>query len=268
MTALALAVGTRPAGPELSPPPALRAALELDQPWPRRLIERTQPLLGRPYAFSPLGEGFGQDPDPRLRFDRFDCTTLVETALVLVHDTGEAPLLSVMDAIRYDGPPTFETRRHLATSQWIPGLVAGGWLEDVSRPVGGDETKQVVLRLDRERWEKRRIARRLPLEADAVPEGRFVLDVVPLDVLVARRHLIPDGTVLNVVRVAWRRSPDLVTHQGLLIRDEQGRWRMRHASPLANKVLDEPLDKVLERYRKKRKWPIAGANLLRIVEPR
>ena len=48
-----------------------------------RLELATRPFVGAPYVLSPLGEGDlgGTDPDPRLRFDAFDCTTFVETAL-------------------------------------------------------------------------------------------------------------------------------------------------------------------------------------------
>ncbi|MEL6184081.1 MAG: N-acetylmuramoyl-L-alanine amidase-like domain-containing protein [Myxococcota bacterium] len=234
--------------------------------WPRPLLARTRPLVGAAYGHSPLGEGEGQDPDPLLRFDRFDCTTFVETALALTRSSDLEELTTHLSEIRYRGTPGFQNRRHLMTSQWIPDLIEGGWVEDVTRAVGGREARTVRLRLTPKRWRQRRIARKLKLPAEAVPSGVFILPVLPLDAFEDRLPRVPEGTILNLVRVNWRLSPDLVTHQGLLFR-RRGRWMMRHASPVGRRVRDEPISKILERYRKPRKWPIAGVHLLRVLPP-
>ncbi len=226
-----------------------------------RLDAQTRPLLGRPYLPSPLGEGEGEDPDPRFRLDAFDCTTFVETALALALAPSEAAAPDYLDRIRYRGPPRFEHRRHLATSQWIPGLIEDGWLEDVTAAVGGRATKQLRLRLDRRRWERRRVAKALVLPEPLVPEGVFPLSYIDLD---TARRLAPDlppGLVLNVVRADWAGSPDVVTHQGLLL-CVGGRLVLRHASPVARRVVDEPLTRALDRYKKPRRWPVLGVHLL------
>ena len=49
-----------------------------------RLIYLSDPFVGAPYVVSPLGEGAGEDTDPRIRFDAFDCTTFVETTMALL----------------------------------------------------------------------------------------------------------------------------------------------------------------------------------------
>src|SRR5690606_33264666 len=73
-----------------------------------RLRVASDPFVGAPYALSPLGAGAGQDPDPRLRYDAFDCTAFVETTVALAPatDIGEASRL--LDLIRSrKGEPTF-----------------------------------------------------------------------------------------------------------------------------------------------------------------
>ena len=230
----------------------------------------TRGLLGAPYLLSALGEGEGFDPDPRLRLDAFDCTTFVETALALTWRDELGAATQLLDDVRYvRGEVGFETRRHLMTSQWIPGLVADGFVEDVTRAVGGDGARTVHFELTEARWTQRTIARALPLPAARVPFGTYDLDYLPLEVALQRLDEIPSGAILNVIRADWRPAPDVVTHQGLVIRrDGVDGPLVRHASPISRRVIDEPLKRMLERYRDRpRKWRVIGVNLLRIRAP-
>ena len=238
--------------------------------WPAHLERVTRGLVAAPYLLSPLGEGGGIDQDPRFRLDAFDCTTFVETALALAHCDDYDQLQVLLDDIRYvDGEPTFQTRRHLITSQWIPDLTKAGLIRDITTDIGEEETRFIHLELTRRRWKRRRVARTLPLRAEQIPYGRYHLPYLPIEL--ARRQIarIPPGTIINVVRADRRRSPDVVTHQGLVIVRPGGRHRLvRHASPVSKRVIDESLDHMLRRYLKPRKWPIVGINLLKILPPR
>lgn len=235
------------------------------------LVERvTRGLLGAPYLLSSHGEGEGFDPDPRWRLDAFDCTTFVETAVALTWRDELGQAAHLLDDIRYTkGKVGFDSRRHLMTSQWIPGLIADGFLEDVTRRVGGKQTRAVKLDLSKDRWEKRTIARALKLPAAHIPFGTHPLDYLPIEVALARLDDLPSGAILNVVRADWRPSPDVITHQGLLLRrPDRAEPLVRHASPISRRVIDEPLRRMLERYRDKpRKWKVIGVNLLRIRHP-
>lgn len=231
----------------------------------RELERLTRSWVGAPYLRSPLGEEAPPDLDPRFRLDAFDCTTFVETALALSRCRLGASALAELDAIRYaDAAPSFETRRHLATSQWVPELVKAGLLVDISDELGGPVTLKVPLRMSLRRWRRRRIARTLDLPEARVPIGVFALDVIPLERAMAVAEKIPSGTVLNLVRVDWVLSPDLITHQGLVL-DRGAQKILRHASPDRGRVVDEPLARALARWRAaKKKWPIAGVSLLRV----
>lgn len=235
------------------------------------LIERvSRGLLFAPYLLSPLGEGAPPDPDPRFRLDAFDCTTLVETAIALAREEDLGAAQAALDRIRYTGPrPLFEERRHLMTSQWVPGLIEADIVEDVTASVGGDETRRIRLVLTEARWKKRRIARALALGAGQVPTGTFELSYVPIASLVGRTDAVPAGVVLNVVRedVPW--SPEVITHQALIVTRPRDQARIaRHASPVSKRVIDEPLEHMLARYSKPNGWPILGVNLLRVIEPK
>ena len=239
--------------------------------FPELLEKITRGLVAAPYVLSPLGEGHAPDPDPRFRLDAFDCTTFVETAMAMASCDGLTDIQATLDHIRYDGAPTFENRRHLMTSQWIPGLVAAGYLEDVTESVGGSKTKWIKLKLSPKRWKRRRIARSLKLQKEDVPQGTFPLPYLTIETLLKLHRQVPPGTIVNVVRKNVRSSPDVVTHQGLVIyKPSLGKTPfVRHASPVSKRVIDETLKHMLVRYtRPGRKWPIIGMNILKITTPK
>ncbi len=208
------------------------------------------------------------DPDPRFRLDAFDCTTFVETALALATSPEPNEVRNALDRIRYQNKPyQFRNRRHLATSQWVPGLANAGLVEDVTESLAGSGTKWIALELDQKRWRRRRVAKTLKLDANEVPNGLFRLPYLPLRVAKRMIRKIPAGLVLNVVRADVPSAPDVITHQGLIVVRGKKRY-VRHASTYAKKVIDEPLTRMLRRYAKPKKWPIVGINLLRILDPR
>ena len=227
----------------------------------RRLQLLSLPFLNTPYVLSPLGEARGIDPDPRFRIDAFDCTTFVETVMVLAYRKDWSEAADLLDHLRYNHDHIdFDHRRHLITADWLPKLQAEGLLSDITEKIAGKHTQKITLILSKERWRKRRIAKALNLREEDIPFGRYSLPIVPIAKLRKKAKHIPSGTLINVVRVSSRYSPVIVTHQGLFFRDNQGREFIRHASPVAKRVIDEPLSNMIRRYQKPRKWRVAGIN--------
>lgn len=233
-----------------------------------RIVVVSDPFVGAPYQLSPLGEGEGPDPDPRLRFDAFDCTTFVETtlALSLARDLDEARAL--LDLIRYrEGRPEFLGRRHFPAAEWLPELREMGFLEDITREVGGDEVVVEKKVLNPEVWERRRRPSHLELPKERIPDGVFSLEVWPLDAARRGQGRIPPGTLLNLVRVDFKSVPVRVSHQGIVI-EKNGKRYLRHAADrMYHSVVDEPLDRFFARMQKYKRWPVAGVHLVRITEP-
>lgn len=95
-------------------------------------------FLGRPYASAPTGDGPHDryDTDPRYRFDKFDCTTYVESVLALSASTTAEDFERWIDRIRYHGKPSFLTRNHFPCVDWLPKNTDLGFLEDVTEKVG------------------------------------------------------------------------------------------------------------------------------------
>lgn len=234
------------------------------------LLERmTRGLLGAPYLISPLGDAEMPDPDPTFRLDAFDCTTFVETAIALSSCDDLREVRRMLDFVRYRGStPRFRDRRHLVTSQWIPSLLETGVLEDVTEGIGGSATRWIHLELTEDRWKRRRIARALDLAPADVPHGTFSLPYIPVKAMLELSDRVPPGTILNVMRSDTPWTPEVITHQALILTRPGENVRIaRHASPVSKRVIDETLSHMLTRYSKPKKWPIVGVNLLRIVDP-
>lgn len=256
----------------------LRAELEirhLEEGTFAELVERvSRGLLAAPYILSPLGEGALPDPDPKFRLDAFDCTTFVETAIALSQCDALGEVESTLDRVRYiaGADARFDTRNHLMTAQWVPHLIDTGVVEDVTEEIGGDHTKWMELKLTHERWRKRKIAKTLVLPIEAIPEGTFRLPYITMSDVLSMMERVPPGTIVNIVRPDVPSSPEIITHQGLVIVAPGSEERVvRHASPVAMRVIDETLEHMMKRYEKPkvpRKWPIVGANFLRIKDPR
>ena len=233
-----------------------------------RLVDVSAPFLGAPYIISPLGEGHGEDPDPRIRFDAFDCTTFVETVIALAFSSSLPAAEKRLDLIRYqEGQFDFVQRRHFPEAEWIPELIQAGYFEDISQSVGrvgvSLETKYIDLKV----WNRRREPRHLKLPESRIPEGTYALPSWKLDQALAHYQRIPPGVVLNVVRVNFQSVPVRVSHQGLVIKKGETLY-MRHAADrMYHSVVDEPLRAFLWRIAQYKKWPVHGVNLLKVKRP-
>jgi hypothetical protein len=243
-----------------------RAAMLPD--FDERLGAVSAPFLGVPYLHSPLGEGEGVDPDPRLRWDQADCLTFVETVMALAVAGGRDRLLRVLDDVRYVAPPAaFANRNHFIESQWLPNNVRKGYVRDITREIGGESTLAVAKKFSAARWSARRKPDDLPLPVELVPQGTFTLDIVPLPVAQERVSLVPGGTLLFVVRKDLYAHPTRVTHVGLVL-VQAGRRVLRHASSRPyGRVVDEPLGAFLARNARYDKWPVEGVALYQLRVP-
>ena len=245
---------------------AMEGARGADLPARVRMV--TEPFLGAPYVLSPLGEGRGVDTDPTSRWDAFDCTTFVETAMALALSDDLPAARHLLDTLRYRGGQVeYLARRHFPEAEWIPELTAQGYLEDVTRLVGGDDVRVEEKRLDAKVWSRARHQGMPALPPERIPVGTFRLDVWPLAAARAGASRIPPGTILHLVRVDYPSVPVRVSHQGLVL-DKGGKLFLRHAADrMYHSVVDEPLDHFFARMQQYQKWPVVGVHLTRVRAP-
>jgi hypothetical protein len=245
---------------------ALAAALRSAAPGGPRAAAATAVFLGAPYLPSPLGEGFGSDPDPRFRLDAFDCMTLVETAVALGNASSLDDARRAMDDIRYTGPPALAARNHEVLSQWIPANVAKGWIADAGADVAGALARSTEKTYTPESWALVRAAGRAiaGLPRSRLPLGRFSVGLVPAGDVPALAPRIPDGTIAFVVRADAPDRATRITHAGIVVRGPRGAVLVRHAtsSKGVGRVIEEPIGRFLRRQSQAwPAWPVEGLAL-------
>jgi hypothetical protein len=252
-------------------PPAqsLDAGLAALPAGPERAVWATGELLGAPYIRSPLGDATGPESGPRFRLDAFDCVTFVETAIALGNADKVADAERLLDDIRYDGPPDYDSRNHYIESQWLLANLRKGWIAHATAEIAGSLTVISEKEYTPETWAAaKKSGVRFPLiSSERRPKGRFVLPLVPADRVMEIADRIPVGTILVLVRTDQPWRPYRVSHMGIVAARANGRRVVRHASdvPTVMRVRDEPLDRFLARSLATRvDWPVTGVSFYSI----
>lgn len=231
-----------------------------------RVLLASERFLNTPYQVSPLGEGSGFDPDPLWRYDAVDCLTFVEQTLALSLSANLQALPQWMAALRYDGAPVYEERNHLMEAQWLPNNQRKGFLVDVTRSYGGADTQRAVKTLSPASWSSSS-SRALQLSQEHQLQGRFTLDMIPLERVMRHAPSLPSGTILVVMREERPFKATRITHLGFVVQKGK-RTFLRHASrnPFA-RVVDEDLAHFLIRNAKYEKWRVEGVALFAPSQP-
>ncbi len=265
---LALLLAVSPASWEaLDEAGRARALAELQPlPFKERLLAASERFLGTPYGVSPLGEGEGVDPDPRLRWDSVDCVTFVEESMALSLAHRPEEVLPRLDAIRYrGGTPGYTARNHLMEAGWLPANTEAGFVRDVTFALGGADAVTGHKVLGPEAWESAG-GRALALPESAHATGTFSFGLLPLARVRAHARGFPSGTVLLVVR---EDGPDRITrvsHLGLVVQ-RGGKTYLRHATSVPPRaVVDEELGHLLARQARAA-WKVVGVSLWEVRSP-
>jgi len=232
-------------------------------PLGERMRAVSEPLMGRPYLEGGTGEGVAPDDDPPVRYDVFDCLTLVEEvlALTLGPDPSSAP--TIRNALRYaDGEPTYSARNHFMLQEWVPHNLENGLLKDITAEVG--ETHLVRKEVDADTWRKWRRRGLFALADDRLPTGTFQLQVLSLGAAAEALDRIPDGALLLTVRQSRSGVPIVVTHLGFKIPSTPEIPLMRHATKMGEepRVRDDRLRWYVEHLRWYANWPVEGITVL------
>ncbi|HEX8437085.1 N-acetylmuramoyl-L-alanine amidase-like domain-containing protein [Archangium sp.] len=245
--------------------PQERAAFitqEAALPLRERLLRVSERFLGTPYVHSPLGEGRGVDPDPPFRLDAVDCLTFVEQALAMSLANAEAEVPTLLERLRYASTPAYENRNHLMEAQWLPNNQRKGFLVDVTRRYGGEDTVRVQKTLTPLTWTSRS-SQALGLPKTHQPRGTYGLNMIPLERVMAHARQVPSGTILIVLREDLPLKATRVTHLGFVVQKGRRTW-LRHARRGVDgngRVVDEDLETFLARNAKYDKWKVSGVSL-------
>jgi hypothetical protein len=237
-------------------------------PLRERLLRVSERFLGTPYIHSPLGEGSGVDPDPTFRLDAVDCLTFVEQAMAMSMARADAEVAGLLERLRYASTPSYEDRNHLMEAQWLPNNQRKGFVADVTRRYGGEDTVRVQKALTALTWTSRS-SMALGLSKARQPRGTYNLDMIPLDKVMAHARQVPSGTILVVLREDLPLKATRVTHLGFVVQKGKRTW-LRHARRGVDgngRVVDEDLETFLARNAKYDKWKVSGVSLYEARHP-
>ena len=177
---------------------------------------------------------------------------------------GVVPLLT---RIRYEGEsPDFETRNHVMEAQWVPSNLKKGFLKDITRAIGGDQTVKVKKSLDDVAWGSKSGAS-LGLSREGQKRGDFEWDLIPATIAQDKLKAAATGTLVVVVRADRPKMVTRISHVGFLIHKKTGLF-LRHASRSFGKVVDEPLANYLGRNLAYAKWTVEGVSLYSVQPAR
>ncbi len=244
----------------------LLKAAEPGAPLDQRLLHVSERFLGTRYVASPLGEGSGVDPDPTFRTDAVDCLTFVEETMALSLARQDSEVPSLLEHIRYASTPVYEDRNHLMEAEWLPNNLRKGFLVDVTRRYGGEDTVQVQKVLTPRTWTSKS-SQELKLPRDRQPVGTFPLNIIPLERLLAHARQVPSGTILVIVREDLPFKATRITHLGFVVQKGRRTW-LRHAARNGYyRVVDEDLETFLARNSRYTKWKVTGMSLFQVHRP-
>jgi len=226
-----------------------------------RIKGHSDDWLGRAYTNGPLGEAGGPDPDPMLRYDTFDCLTFVEEVLALALAPDPISTHNVRLALRYSNPdqPTYSNRRHFMLAEWIPELIATGWVQDITpRYEGAIKIQREVSEATWKNWSKRGS---FELRDERLPIGVQQFWYLPIEAAKKVAADIPDGTIVFTLRQPLAHIPIAVTHVSIKIPGD--RPMMRHATKMGTGgVKDHSLAWYFNHLQTYKNWPAAGVILL------
>jgi len=210
---------------------------------PERLAIYSERGKGTPYLIFLLGEGpvAKYDRDPLMDFARVDCMTFCEQMLAMAISDSFSQMFRRLQRIRYkDGIIGFKTRNHYTIADWLPN---NHWLlEDATRSIGGDFTREMTKVIDRRAFFHRAGLPDSEL-VDIPPPEEITAAYVPAEHLVDVKDRLQGGEIVSIVTT----MPGIISaHMGMIVRDAFGNVIFRHGSSSKRNaaVVDERIEDV------------------------
>ncbi len=233
-------------------------------------------LKGRLKLFSLASTAQLDDAAPIVPSE-YNCTTFVETVAALARSQSSSDIVKNIVAIRYrDGQPSFQNRNHFPEADWIPNNEKSKILTDITGKIasrGGVLNEVERKQVDRGKWLTRQmrnsqVSRNLAtlVSKDWSTPTQVQVNYIAISQVKKVLDQIPNGTILNLVHKDDGLHPVLITHQGIVVR-ENGRVLLRHAS-IGGRIRTNDLYVYLHHLEKQQgrhlRWPLIGVNLNQI----
>lgn len=216
-------------------------------------------LLNTPYKESPIGEGSGIDPDPIINFEFVDCLTFVEYVIAFVNSKNLDEFEEHIIKLRYkNGKIDFYNRLHLPDFQWFPNAVKNGYLQDITKEVGGK-----YLRILKKTLNKDFDIKGYKIDSSNLLTNEVLINYIGKEHISDIFNKIPQYSVIRILRKDSFR-PYVTTHIGIVVIKGNKKY-LRHASRhFGRKVTDTPLGMYFSTFEKYENWEALGIAIYKI----
>jgi len=208
----------------------------------------------------------------------FDCTTFVETIGALARSKNSGEFYANLISLRYaDSTPHYSKKNHFPEADWLPNNQRAGLLEDLTEVLAkssGFEAMFESKEIKRKEWlqsqlKTGKVSRSIAsvVEKDWEKPVQAKVPYLALDRFDQFGPNIPNGAILSIVRKNNSNQPVLITHQGIVLKEESGVF-FRHSlnSGSVRKVKLKDYLMSLQ-ARAPQDWPVLGVNISQMRDP-
>lgn len=217
----------------------------------QRVVAVGKTFLGTNYVANTLD--LGLEEPLVVNLGGLDCTTYVENVLVFARLIGQEnpnfkEYINLLENIRYrNGQRSGYGSRLHYFSEWLSDNEKKGWLRVIGKEVGGTPFKKSLDFMSTHRKSYMQLAKDENFELIKEVEKNLTepLYILPRDRIAANEHLLKNG---DIVALATDIPGLDVTHTGILVRLENGRIHLLHASVKGGvEISANPLVEYLEK---------------------
>ncbi|MBK9090090.1 MAG: DUF1460 domain-containing protein [Holophagales bacterium] len=218
---------TRPRGPDTRRVGQLLSRTKPHRTVPARMEVLSASLVGSPYEAHGL-VGSAETPEVfTASLERFDCVTYVETVLSLARASDAAGFADELRRVRYDGGRVEWARRNHYMTDWVRRNARAGLVRPVAAGALSTRKEKVLNAMA------------------GLPPRKVRFSCVPKAKFPSFEPRLKNGDIL--LFASTKAGLD-VFHCGLLVR-KAGRWKLRHASRSAGRVVEADLASFLRANR-------------------
>ena len=216
-------------------------------------------FLGTPYSFTCVGDGEDAlyEPYPLVNFDSTNCMAFCEHVLALAISDSWDNFFDNLQQIRYkDGLIGMRTRNHYTMGDWLP---ENSWLlDDVSKKVGGDRTKEVTRTISHTNFFRGKGLSDLRyVKADR----QMTIDYIPLDDLKNIKQNLRSG---DIGALLFANKSDIFSAHMWMVFEKNGDLIIRESTTRGMTTFDTAYDDWVERVMPSKSY--IGIALMRVKE--
>ncbi len=216
-------------------------------------------FLGTPYNLTCVGDGPYAllENWPLVNFKELNCMSFCEHVLALSISDYWDNFFDNLQQIRYrDGLIGMKTRNHYTMADWLP---QNNWiLQDVTRKVGGEFTKQVTRTISHRKFFA---GKGITDTTDVLPDRTITLDYIPSDKLTEVKDKTRTGDICAVI---YADKTDIFSAHMIMIMESNGEKVIRESTSRGMSTFDTPYDQWVELINTKYKKRYIGLSVMRV----